>query len=170
MWHGRFTRTIHGLLHSVQYLHSERHDALKIRNKARPGAAATSSYTTALHVPHATRAVRLPTCTYSRDLGALTREPYPNIAIHHARSSRGRQSSGICTGPRRTMISHCAPEQSDFTRIDCGLTKHPSTPSTHTTVPIKYICVRHSLHAPAATGKSYKTAEVSNTVIVKTLY
>jgi hypothetical protein len=32
------------------------------------------------------------------------------------------------------------------------------------------LCVAHSLHAPAATGKSYNTAEVSNTVIVKTLY
>ena len=66
------------------------------------------------------------------------------------------------------MISHLNSLILPGLIVACQNTHRP--PSTHTTVPIQYICVTRSLHAPAATGKSYKTAEVSNTVIVKTLY
>ena len=66
------------------------------------------------------------------------------------------------------MISHLNSLILPGLIVACQNTHRP--PSTHTTVPIQYICVTRSLHAPAATGKSYKTAEVSNTVIVKTFY
>lgn len=123
-------------------------------------AAATSSYTTALHVPHATRAVRLPSFTTLVHPGALTRDRHPNIAIHHARSSRGRQHPDLKSGSRRAMIS----------RLDNpilpGLLWRCWTPSgTETT----HVCDK-GMHTPSASRTSHKVTKGPDTGTLKTLY
>jgi hypothetical protein len=117
---------------------------------ASPSAAATSSYPTALHVPHATRAVRLPSFHSTAHSGALAREIHPNIAMHHALSSRRRQQPDLRTDSRRTMISHL---NNSILPGLLWLARHLLVTE------ITHVCNKDR-HTPAASRTSYEATRV----------